>query len=74
MDIPNRRALLNPALVALKNMGGSEFLRDIENQVVSDMAYPADITDATWPSNPNRTAINYHLAWALTYLKSAGHI
>ena len=58
MDIPNRRALLNPALVALKNMGGSASLRDIEKQVVSDMEYPADIADATWPSNPNRTAIN----------------
>ena len=46
MNIPKTPELLNPALNALKSMGGSASLKDIEKQVIGNMEYPPEIADA----------------------------
>ncbi|MDZ7692109.1 MAG: Mrr restriction system protein [Balneolaceae bacterium] len=62
--------LFNPTIQALKNLGGSGSISEIEDEVskVLDLS-EEEINDI---HKESRTKLSYRLAWARTYLKNAG--
>lgn len=72
MPVPTRENLFNPLLATLHKLGGSGSISEIEEKV-------ADILKLTEKEineihKGNRTKLNYHLAWARTYLKLCGFL
>ncbi|MDP2940158.1 MAG: winged helix-turn-helix domain-containing protein [Candidatus Omnitrophota bacterium] len=70
MAIPTFDKLFNPLLTALKKLGGSGSISEIEDKV-------AEITSLTEEEineihSESRTKLSYNLAWARTYLKLYG--
>ena len=74
--VPRRDELYNPVLKAIRALGGSASIRELDGKVINDLEIPDHIAetlhDATGSSN--RTAIEYNLAWARTCLKMNGLI
>ena len=63
---------LNPIIIALRELGGSAHITEIEEQIIKDL----NLTEKQINKihNGNRTKLNYDLAWARTYLKKYGLI
>ncbi|MBI5775222.1 MAG: restriction endonuclease [Verrucomicrobia bacterium] len=71
--VPRREQLMNPVVTALKQLGGSGSVDEINNQVIEHMKLPEDtLTVLHDPQNSNQTELQYELAWARTYLKRVG--
>ena len=71
MDVPKYHDLMNPALQALRNLGGSASNTELVEEVVRIMKLPQELVDI--PShNGRQTLLEYRLAWARTYLKKVG--
>ena len=62
--------LFNPTLKALKNLGGSGAVSEIEEQVVSILDLSEDAINEI--HRESTTKLNYRLAWARNYLKRFG--
>ncbi|MCK4922932.1 MAG: restriction endonuclease [Bacteroidales bacterium] len=60
----------NPTLIALKNLGGSGALNEIEEQVIAILNLPEEATNEI--HRESRTKLTYRLAWAKNYLKRYG--
>ena len=73
-SVPKRRDLINPTLTALHALGGSAAIREIVNQVIEDMRLSAAIIQVPQPGKANKTALEYELDWARTYLRKYGLI
>jgi len=63
---------LNPIVTALRNLGGSAHISEIEEQIIIDLKLNQKQINKI--HNGNRTKLNYDLAWARTYLKKYGLI
>ena len=62
--------LFNPTIQALKNLGGSGAISEIEDEVSNILNLSEEeINDI---HKGSRTKLSYRLAWARTYLKNAG--
>ena len=62
--------LFNPTIQALKNLGGSASISEIEDEVSQILNLSdEEINDI---HKESRTKLSYRLAWARTYLKNAG--
>ena len=73
MSIPSHEELLQPTLDAFHRLGRSLTAQDIVNQVSQTLPLtPEDI--ARPHGDTNETELEYHLAWARTYLKQYGLI
>ena len=73
--VPNRYELQDPVLKAIKQLGGSGTTEEIYEKVIEILKLPAAIVDQPHGSGAaGRTAFDYELAWARTYLKNAGKI
>lgn len=73
--IPTFKDLMNPLLEALKALGGSATIEEIESKVIEQLKLPDEVTEV--PHNPEKgtmTEVAYRLAWARTYLKNFGVI
>ena len=74
VHVPTYDKLMNPLITALKDLGGSGTIEEIDARV----AEIADVTDEQLEvlHNPEKgggkTEIEYRLAWARTYLKKYG--
>lgn len=73
MKIPQYNELFNPVLQALHELGGSGSIFEINNKVIEQQKFPANIVDILHGKGPE-TEIEYRLAWARTYLKKYGLI
>ena len=62
--------LFNPTLEALRNLGGSGGLAEIEEQVVSILNLSEEEVNEI--HRESRTKLTYRLAWARNYLKRYG--
>jgi restriction system protein len=71
MKIPQYNELFNPVLQALRELGGSGTIEEMNNKVIELQNYSSDIVDELHGEGP-RTEIEYRLAWARTYLKKYG--
>lgn len=73
ISIPTYDALMNPLLQALKSLGGSGTIEEINDKV----AEIAQLSDAQLevlhdPKRGGQTEVEYKLAWARTYLRRFG--
>ncbi len=73
--IPQYHSFFNPILKALKALGGSGSIKEINDKVIELL----DLSDESLeklhnPETGNETEIEYRLAWARTYLKKYGLI
>jgi restriction system protein len=68
----SNKDFLNPIIKALKELGGSAHISEIEEQIIKEL----NLTEKQINKihNGNRTKLNYDLAWARTYLKKYGLI
>ena len=73
VDVPTFDALMNPVIQALKNLGGSGTIEEINNQV-SEIAGLSDeqLEILHNPEKGGQTEVEYRLAWTRTYLKKYG--
>lgn len=71
MEIPPYHALLWPAVLALRELGGSGTIDELTDKVVEMGDFTDDQLEVLHQDGP-RTEIEYRLAWARTYLKGMG--
>ncbi len=70
MPIPKHSALFNPLIKALRELGGSASIQELENAVGKELQLSE--TDMGEIHKGNQTRLSYNLAWARTYLKKYG--
>ncbi|AWX59346.1 restriction endonuclease [Brevibacillus brevis] len=70
MAVPKYDELMNPALQALHNLGGSSSISEMEDEVIKMLNLSED--DVADIHRGNTTKLSYRLAWARTYLKRFG--
>ena len=67
--------LMNPVIRALKNLGGSGTIEEINNKVAEIENIPSEQLEILHnPEKGGATEIEYRIAWARTYLKQYGVI
>ena len=74
-QVPTYDQLMVPLFTALRELGGSASIAEIDEKVGELLALPEDALEL--PHNPeksNQTEFQYRLAWARTYLKQYGLI
>ena len=73
IQIPTYDRMMNPLLLAMKDLGGSGTIEEIANRVASIMDLSDDQLEMLHnPDKGGRTAFEYRLAWTRTYLKKYG--
>lgn len=70
MVVPKHRELFNPVLQAIKRLGGSASIAELDEEVTKSLLLSDE--DITTPHNERMTELEYRLAWARTYLKAYG--
>lgn len=71
--IPSYDSLFNPVLKALKALGGSGTIDEINQNVIENEKIPDAVSSIPHgEDNSSRTEIEYRLAWSRTYLKVFG--
>jgi len=74
MEIPTYDKMMNPALQALHELGGSGTIDEINNKAIEIMDLPDEIVEVPHGEIGSRTEVEYRLAWTRTYLKKYGLI
>jgi restriction system protein len=73
--IPQYHFFFNPILKALKALGGSGSIKEINDKVIDSLNLSNELIEQLHdPETGNETEIEYRLAWARTYLKKYGLI
>ena len=73
--IPQYHEFFNPLLKALRLLGGSGSIQEIDGKVIELFNFSDDLSQKLHdPKTGNDTEIEYRLAWARTYLKKYGLI
>ena len=67
-DVPAYYEYFNPTLDALKQLGGSGSISEIEEQIVESMNLSTALIEIPH-GETNQTEVAYRIAWARTYLK-----
>jgi len=70
-SLPRYQDLLWPAILALRDLGGSGSIEEIVERVLEQGDYDAEQQSVLHKGGPS-TEIEYRLAWARTYLKGMG--
>jgi restriction system protein len=71
--IPPYESLMNPVIQALKTLGGSGTIEEINNRVIEIVGFSDDQLEIIHdPERGSQTEIEYRLHWARTYLKKYG--
>lgn len=66
--------LYSAVFQALKLLGGSGTIAEINDKVIEIKKFDSKITDVLHGSTGTRTELEYQLAWTRTYLKKYGAI
>jgi len=74
VDIPTFDAFMNPVIQALKTLGGSGTIEEINNKVIEITELPDEQTEVLHKPEKGggSTEVEYRLAWTRTYLKKYG--
>jgi len=72
MKLPTYDEMMNPLLEALKQLGGSGTINEINEKVFEIMKLPNEILEVPHGENGSRSEVEYRLAWTRTYLKRVG--
>jgi len=71
--MPTYETLMNPALQALRELGGSATIEELYNKVVEIMGFSDEQLEIIHdPERGSHTEIEYRLAWTRSYLKKYG--
>ena len=73
-DLPTFDQLLIPTVTALKELGGSGTINEINEKVYGIANISEDILQILHSENGLETEVDYRLAWSRTYLKKFGLI
>jgi restriction system protein len=68
--IPKFQELMWPTIVALREIGGSATIEELEEKVGEQMKLPESVLEAPH-GDSGRSEVGYRMAWARTYLKRA---
>lgn len=71
-ELPTYDKLMIPVVKALKDLGGSATIEELNEKVYTLLNLPDEILQLPHSENDNRTAIEYRLAWSRSYLKKFG--
>ena len=69
--VPTREELMNPLLEALRALGGSASMEELDNGV-AEIAGLTEVQLAVPHGDRGRSEVAYRLAWTRTYLKQYG--
>lgn len=73
ITLPTYETMMNPALRALKELGGSATIEELYNKVVETMELSDEQLDVLHdPDRGSQTEAEYRLAWTRSYLKKFG--
>lgn len=72
LGVPNFDKLIIPTLQALKNLGGSGSIDEINEEVYLVAELSEEIIEVLHDENGVQSEVDYRLAWARTYLKKYG--
>lgn len=70
MSVPSSTDLFNPVLEAIKRLGGSASIAELDEEVTEALNLPDE--EVAQPHDERSTELQYRLAWARTYLKKYG--
>ena len=71
--VPQYSDMMNPLLAALRELGGSGSISEINEATARRLNLPDGILELLHnPEKSNQTEVEYRLAWARTYLKKYG--
>lgn len=70
--IPTYDKMLIPTLEALKQLGGSGSIEEINEKVYEIEKFDQETLETPHDENGVQTKVEYRLAWARTYLKKYG--
>jgi len=70
MSVPRSADLFNPLLAAIKRLGGSASISELDEEVTKNLNLTEE--EITQPHNDRSTELEYQLAWARSYLKAYG--
>ena len=73
-DVPNYDQLMLPTLKALKELGGSGTIEEINEKACEIENFSDNVLNVPHDENGLTSEIDYRLAWARTYLKKYGLI
>ena len=73
-DVPQYNALINPALQAIIQLGGSGTNDEIYDKVIDILGLSDEVSNIPHLGSVNQSELSYRLAWAKTYLKKYGVI
>lgn len=70
--VPKYNELFNPTFLALKKLGGSASITELNEEVIRSLSLTE--ADVMQPHGPNQrqTELEYRLAWSRTYLRISG--
>jgi len=72
-EVPKYYELFNAVINALKALGGSGTIEEINQKVIEQEKFPAEILDVRHgDKESSKSEVEYRLAWARTYLKKYG--
>jgi len=74
VSVPTFDELINPAFIALKELGGSGSNDEIYEKVIELEGFSDELLSIPQSKNSNQSKVAYRLAWARTYLKKYGVI
>ena len=68
-SLPNLPGMMLVSVEALKSLGGSATIRELDERVIELEGVTEAEQAFTMPRNENQPRVNYYLGWARTYLK-----
>ena len=71
-NVPSYDKMLIPTLKALKTLGGSGSIEEINEQVYRVMKFKEETLEIPHDENGVQSSVDYRLGWARTYLKKYG--
>ena len=72
VKLPTFDALMNPLLEALKHLGGSGTVEEINNKVVEIAGITDEQLEVLHNQKDGRSEVEYRIAWTRTYLREYG--
>jgi restriction system protein len=72
-QIPSFEKMMNPLIEALKELGGSATIEELDNQVVNNMGLSNEQLEVMHdPERGSQSEVSYRLAWTRSFLKRYG--
>ncbi len=71
LEIPAYRDMMCELLQAMKELGGSGTIREIDDKTIEILELPTEVQEIMH-GNSSKTEVEYRLAWARTYMKKVG--